>query len=53
MTVRDYAFIMNVLVRDLERGVLAAVDDNNGDDGGLLMIDFGTPSYELTVNICT
>jgi hypothetical protein len=35
MTVKDYAFKINVLVGDLERGVLAPVDDDRGDDGGL------------------
>jgi hypothetical protein len=34
-TVKDYAFKINVLVGDLERGVLAPVDDNDSDDGGL------------------
>jgi hypothetical protein len=33
--VKDYAFKINVLVGDLERGVLAPVDDDGGDDGGL------------------
>jgi hypothetical protein len=33
MTVKDYAFKINVLVGDLERGVL--VNDDGGDDGGL------------------
>jgi hypothetical protein len=35
MTVKDYAFKINVLVGDLERGVLAPVDDDGDDDGGL------------------
>jgi hypothetical protein len=35
MTMKDYTFKINVLVRDLERGVLAPVDDDGGDDGGL------------------
>jgi hypothetical protein len=34
-TVKDYAFKINVLVGDLERGVLAPVNDYGGDDGGL------------------
>jgi hypothetical protein len=34
-TVTDYAFKINVLVGDLERGVLPPVDDDSGDDGGL------------------
>jgi hypothetical protein len=33
--VKDYAFRINVLVGDLERGVLAPVDDDNDNDGGL------------------
>jgi hypothetical protein len=33
--VKDYAFKINVLVGDLDRGVLAPVDDDGGDDGGL------------------
>jgi hypothetical protein len=35
MTVKDYAFKINILVGDLERGVLAPVDDDNTDDDGL------------------
>jgi hypothetical protein len=35
MTVNDYAFKINILVGDLERGVLAPVDDDGGDDGSL------------------
>jgi hypothetical protein len=35
MSVKDYAFKINVLVGDLERGVLAPVDDDSGDDGVL------------------
>jgi hypothetical protein len=35
MAVKDYALKINVLVGDLERGVLAPVDDDGGDDGGL------------------
>jgi hypothetical protein len=34
-TVKDYAFKIKVFVANLERGVLAPVDDDNGDDGGL------------------
>jgi hypothetical protein len=33
--VKDYAFMINFLVGDLERGVLAPVDDDSSDDGGL------------------
>jgi hypothetical protein len=35
MNVKDYAFKINVLVGDLERGVLTPVDDDGGEDGGL------------------
>jgi hypothetical protein len=35
MTVKNYTFQINVLVGDLERGVLPPVDDDNDDDGGL------------------
>jgi hypothetical protein len=35
MTVKDYAFKINILVGDLERGVLAPVDDDGGDNGDL------------------
>jgi hypothetical protein len=35
MSVKDYAFKINVLVGDLERGVFAPIDDDRGDDGGL------------------
>jgi hypothetical protein len=35
MTVKDYTFKINILVGDLERGVLAPVDDHGGDDGSL------------------
>jgi hypothetical protein len=34
MTMNDYAFKINILVGDLERGVLAPVDDDGGDNGG-------------------
>jgi hypothetical protein len=46
MTVKDYAFKINVLVGDLERGVLAPVDDDGGDDGALDVSgsDFGSDS---------
>jgi hypothetical protein len=33
--VKDYAFKINVLVGDLKRAVLAPIDDDSGDDGGL------------------
>jgi hypothetical protein len=33
MTMKDYAFKINILVGDLEREVLAPVDDD-GDDNG-------------------
>jgi hypothetical protein len=32
--VKDYAFKINVLVGDLERGVLTPVDNDGGDDAG-------------------
>jgi hypothetical protein len=35
MTMKNYAFKINVLVGDLERGLLAPVDDDGGDNGGL------------------
>jgi hypothetical protein len=35
MNMKDYAFKINVLLGDLERGVLAPVDDDSADDGGL------------------
>jgi hypothetical protein len=34
-TVKDYAFKINILARDLERGVLAPIDDDDCDDGSL------------------
>jgi hypothetical protein len=34
-TVKDYAFKINILAGDLERGVLAPVDDDGSDDGSL------------------
>jgi hypothetical protein len=34
-TVKDYAFKIHILAGDLERGVLAPVDDDGGDDGSL------------------
>jgi hypothetical protein len=40
MTVKDYFFKINVLVGDLERGVLAPIDD----DGGLNVSVFGSYS---------
>jgi hypothetical protein len=44
MTVKDYAFKINVLVGDLKRGVLAPVDDDCGDDGGLDVSNSGSGS---------
>jgi hypothetical protein len=44
MTVKVYAFKINVLVGDLERGVLAPVDDDDGDDGGLDVSGSGSDS---------
>jgi hypothetical protein len=35
MIVKDYSFKINVLVGDLERGVLAPINDDSGDDGGV------------------
>jgi hypothetical protein len=35
VAMKDYAFKLNVLVGDLERGVLAPVDDDGNDDGSL------------------
>jgi hypothetical protein len=43
-TVKDYAFKINVLVGDLERGMLAPVDDDGGDDGGLDVSGSGSNS---------
>jgi hypothetical protein len=34
-TVKDYAFKINILAGDLERGVLAPVDDDDSNDGSL------------------
>jgi hypothetical protein len=44
MTVKDYPFKINILVGDLERGVLAPVDDDGDDDGGLDISGFGPGS---------
>jgi hypothetical protein len=33
--VKDYAFKTNILAGELERGVLAPVDDDDGNDGSL------------------
>jgi hypothetical protein len=44
MTVKDYAFKINVLVGDLERGVLAPVDKDSGDNGGLDVSGSGSDS---------
>jgi hypothetical protein len=35
-TVKDYTFKINILIRNLERGVLAPVDDDDDDDDGSL-----------------
>jgi hypothetical protein len=35
MTVKDYAFKIHILAGNLERGVLAPVDNEDGDDGSL------------------
>jgi hypothetical protein len=45
MTVKDYTFKMNILVGDLERGVLAPIDDDGSDDGSL---DGGAPPAATT-----
>jgi hypothetical protein len=34
-TVKDYALKINILAGDLERGLLAPVDDDGGEDGSL------------------
>jgi hypothetical protein len=34
-TVKDYSFKINILAGDLERGVLAPIDDGDSDDGSL------------------
>jgi hypothetical protein len=44
MIVKDYAFKINVLVGDLERGVLAPVDDDGDDDGNLDVSGSGSGS---------
>jgi hypothetical protein len=44
MTVKDYAFKINIFVGDLERGVLAPVNDDGGDDGGLDVSGSGSGS---------
>jgi hypothetical protein len=44
VTVKDYAFKINVFVGDLERGVLAPVDDDGGDDGSLEVSGSGSGS---------
>jgi hypothetical protein len=43
-TVKDYAFKINVLVGDLERGVLAPIDDDDDDDGSLDISGSGSDS---------
>jgi hypothetical protein len=52
MTVKDDGFKINILVGDLERGVLAPVDDDNNDDCGLDVSgsgsDGGAPSVVTT-----
>jgi hypothetical protein len=52
--VKDYAFRINVLVGDLERGVLAPVDDDNDNDGGLDVSGSGSDSggdYLCLINL--
>jgi hypothetical protein len=44
MIMKDYAFEINVLVGDLERGVLGPVDDDGGDDGSLDVSGSGSGS---------
>jgi hypothetical protein len=46
-TVKDYAFKIHILAGDLERGVLAPVDDDDGDDGSF---DGGAPPAATTSN---
>jgi hypothetical protein len=53
-TVKDYAFRINVLVGDLERGVLAPVDDDNDNDGSLDVSGSGSGSggdYLCLINL--
>jgi hypothetical protein len=42
--VKDYAFKINVLVGDLDRGVLAPVDDDGGLDVSSSSSGFGSDS---------
>jgi hypothetical protein len=42
--VKDYAFKITVLVGDQERGVLAPIDDDGSDNGGLDVSGFGFSS---------
>jgi hypothetical protein len=41
---KDYAFKINILAGDLERGVLAPVDDDGGDNGSLDGSGYGSDS---------
>jgi hypothetical protein len=41
---KDYAFKINILAGDLERGVLAPVDDDGGDNGSLDSSGYGSDS---------
>jgi hypothetical protein len=43
-TVKDYTFKINVFVGDLERGMLAPIDDDGGDNGGLDISGSGSGS---------
>jgi hypothetical protein len=44
MTAKDYAFKINVLLWGLDRGVLAPVDDDGDNDGGLDVSGSGSGS---------
>jgi hypothetical protein len=45
---KDYAFEINVMVGNLERGVLAPVDDDGSDDGGLDVSGSGSDSDSIS-----
>jgi hypothetical protein len=55
-TVKDYTFKINILIGNLERGVLAPVDDDDDDDGSLDVSSSGSDSdggAPLAVNTST
>jgi hypothetical protein len=46
MTVMDYAFKINVLAGELERGVSPPINDDDGDEDGVLDVSGSGSSFD-------